>query len=56
VGPPRWTAGGLVDLLGRFEAHRNVPIFNLEITQEGAFSPETVAVFRQAHAKRGNGQ
>ncbi|MCX6358827.1 MAG: alpha-L-fucosidase [Armatimonadetes bacterium] len=52
VGPPRWTAGGLVELLGRFEAHRNVPIFNLEITQEGAFSPETVALFRQAHAMR----
>ncbi len=45
---PRWNADQLADLLKGFIAHKNVPIFNLEITQDGYLSPESLAVFEKA--------
>ena len=30
-----------------FKAYKNVPIFNFEITQEGAISPESVEMFKK---------
>lgn len=48
---PRWNAEQLGDLLKQFRAHRNVPIFNLEITQDGHLSPESLAVFKTAATK-----
>lgn len=51
IGPPRWNAPSLAALLKEFIARRNVPIFNLEIYQEGALSPGTVDLFRQAAAQ-----
>jgi len=50
IGQPRWTAPKLSDLLRRFMDHRNVPIFNLEIYQDGTVSPPTIELFRQARA------
>jgi hypothetical protein len=47
IGPPRWSAAQLAVLLREFAARKNVPIFNLEIYQEGALSPATVEIFRQ---------
>jgi hypothetical protein len=41
----------LTELLTGFIALKNVPIFNLEITQDGQLSPESLTVFRQASAK-----
>lgn len=43
LGQPRWSEVQLRDLLREFAAHGNVPIFNLEITQDGVVSTETVA-------------
>jgi hypothetical protein len=40
-------------LLKDFAARKNVPIFNLEIYQEGAMSPATVEMFRQASQGQG---
>ena len=48
---PHWNADQLTELLKGFIAHKNVPIFNLDITQDGQFSPQSLAVFRQASAK-----
>lgn len=48
---PRWNADQLTELLTGFIALKNVPIFNLEITQDGQFCPQSLAVFRQASAK-----
>lgn len=48
IGAPRWTAEPLAENIRQFAAHKVVPIFNLEIYQEGALSPRTVEVFRQA--------
>lgn len=45
---PRWNADQLTELLKGFIAHRNVPIFNLEITQDGRLSPESIAIFKEA--------
>lgn len=45
---PRWNASQLADLIKGFIAHKNVPIFNLEITQDGHLSAETLRVFQQA--------
>lgn len=45
---PRWSAGQLADLLNGFRAQRNVPIFNLEITQDGHLCPESLTVFKSA--------
>ncbi len=47
---PRWNADQLTELLKGFIAHKNVPIFNLEITQDGHLSPESIAVFTKAAA------
>lgn len=45
---PRWNADQLTELLKGFIDHGNVPIFNLEITQDGHLSAETLRVFEQA--------
>ncbi len=45
---PRWHANQLTGLINGFIAHRNVPIFNLEITQDGQLSPESIAIFKWA--------
>lgn len=52
IGAPKWTTAQLTTLLREFAAHRNVPIFNVEIYQDGTVSPETVELFRQALAGR----
>jgi len=38
----------LATVLSDFAKFRNVPIFNLEIYQEGTVSPRSVEVFKQA--------
>ena len=48
VGQPHWTATKLASLLKDFAARKNVPIFNLEIYQDGRFSPASVQVFKEA--------
>lgn len=48
IGPPRWTAEQMSDLLRRFSERRNVPIFNLEIYQDGTVSAQTIAMFKTA--------
>jgi len=52
IGKPRWSAEPLATMLGEFAKFRNVPIFNLEIYQEGTVSPATVEVFKQARGLR----
>ena len=44
---PKWNADQLAPLLKGFIAHRNVPIFNLEITQDGHLSTESIALFKE---------
>ncbi len=44
---PKWNADQLTDLIKGFIAHKNVPIFNLEITQDGHFSPQSIALFKE---------
>jgi len=51
-GRPRWDAPRLAALLDAFAVCRNVPIFNLEVGQEGGLSPESVEIFRQARTLR----
>jgi hypothetical protein len=48
IGPPRWSGPQMAALLKEFIARKNVPIFNLEIYQEGALSPASVEMFKQA--------
>ena len=48
LNPPKWSATELAAILTEFSAHRNVPIFNLEITQEGTVSPTSVEMIRNA--------
>lgn len=48
TGAPKWNAPQLAALLKEFISRKNVPIFNLEIYQEGALSPKSVELFRQA--------
>ena len=48
---PKWNADQLTDLIKGFIAHKNVPIFNLEITQDGQLSPQSLDIFRQAATK-----
>ena len=48
---PKWNAEQLTELIKGFIAHKNVPIFNLEITQDGQLSPQSLDIFRQAAAK-----
>lgn len=48
IGSPRWDVPQLAALLKEFISRKNVPIFNLEIYQEGALSPKSVELFKQA--------
>lgn len=48
LNPPKWSDTELAAILTEFSAHRNVPIFNLEITQEGTVSPASVEMIRNA--------
>jgi hypothetical protein len=50
---PKWNVEQLTKLINGFIACRNVPIFNLEITQDGKLSPASIELFEQA-AKRLN--
>jgi len=52
IGCPRWTAEQLGRHLQQFAARRVVPIFNLEIYQDGALSPRSIAMFQEALGKR----
>lgn len=52
IGPPRWTPDRLRALLDDFARHGNVPIFNLEIYQDGRVPPATIDLFRQARKER----
>jgi len=38
----------MAKLLKDFGATRNVPMFNLEIYQDGTMSPATIAMFKEA--------
>ena len=49
--PPSWTPDRLAALLKGFIACRNVPILNLQITQDGRLSEATLAVFERARAQ-----
>ncbi|HEY3323503.1 MAG TPA: alpha-L-fucosidase [Planctomycetota bacterium] len=53
VGKPRWNAEQLAALLKSFIERKNVPIFNLEIYQEGTLSTGTIEVFKEASGKVG---
>jgi len=50
VGPPRWTAEQMRRYLRDFLSRKSVPIFNLEIYQEGRVSQATVEMFAKAAA------
>jgi len=50
LDPPRRNAAQLTDLLQRFIACKSVPIFNLEITQDGQLSPQSIELFKEAAA------
>ncbi len=50
VNPPKWNAEQLAKSLKEFAAYRSVPIFNLEIYQEGRISEPSVVLFEQARA------
>ena len=51
IGPPRWGAAQMAALLQEFIAHKSVPIFNLEIYQEGTLSATSVETLRQARTR-----
>ena len=48
IGPPKWDASQLAALLKEFISRKNVPIFNLEVYQEGTLSPKSVELFKHA--------
>lgn len=48
---PKWNTDQLIDLMKGFIAHKSVPIFNLQITQDGHLSPQSIAVFQQAFSR-----
>lgn len=48
IGKARWSAVQLAEKIAKFSVRRNVPIFDLEIYQDGTVSPETIALFRAA--------
>jgi hypothetical protein len=52
IGNPQWNPEQLAGMLKGFLEYRNVPIFNLEIYQEGTVSPQSVELFKQAASKR----
>ena len=45
-----WPPEALAARIRAFMEHRNVPIFNLEITQDGVLSPQAIDTFRAAAA------
>lgn len=47
IGPPRWTTEKLAQDLRQFGVHVVVPIFNLEIYQDGTVSSTTVELFQR---------
>jgi len=47
---PTWDVRELTGLLKAFGALKNVPIFNLEITQDGQLSPQSLELFKAAAA------
>jgi hypothetical protein len=49
---PRWNSAQLGAMTDSFARHGNVPIFNLEISQEGRVSERTINEFRQARKLR----
>jgi alpha-L-fucosidase len=51
LSAPKWNAAQLADLIRQFMAHKNVPIFNLEIAQDGQLSSQSIAVFKEAAAR-----
>jgi hypothetical protein len=53
IAQPRWSAGQLSEPLKGFAKHRNVPIFNLEIYQEGVVTPASVETFKEARRQLG---
>ena len=46
---PRWNSQQLAGMLMGFIACKNVPIFDLEITQAGQLSPTSIEMFEQAN-------
>ena len=48
IGPPQLNAEQLARAIQRHEQLKNVPMFNLEIYEEGTMSPRTIDVFRKA--------
>jgi len=48
IGPPRWSLEKLRQYFSESVAHRNVQMMNLEIYQDGSFSPGTIQLFAQA--------
>ncbi len=52
IPPPRFTAQQVADMRDRFAAHHNVLILNLEIYQDGTFSPDSVRVLAEAQRMR----
>lgn len=51
IGKPKWTTEQMSDLLRSFAERRNVPIFNLEIYQEGTVSPHSIEIFKGVNMK-----
>lgn len=51
IGNPHWNPDQLAAMLKGFAEYRSVPIFNLEIYQDGTVSSQTVDLFKQASAK-----
>jgi len=49
-GAPRHTAESLRAYLDACAITRNVPVFNLEITQDGLLSPDSLALFKSINA------
>ena len=45
---PRWNSEQLAKMIQQYKQYKNVPMFNLEILEDGTFSPKTVEVFRYA--------
>ncbi|MCX7007900.1 MAG: alpha-L-fucosidase [Kiritimatiellaeota bacterium] len=52
IGRPRWTADQMAQNIQQFAARKVVPIFNVEIYQDGTLSPHTVEMFQAARRNR----
>ena len=48
IAPPRWNVSQLTEKLAQFAAHRNVPIFNCGVYQDGRFSPQSLETLHGA--------